>query len=242
MPEVDTKEPTTSFKLMKEELKALKRRARMERKAKRKAMKEAKLRAKLELKAQKQISKLGEAIEVPKVEEEKKVWKPQSTKTIAEIEAQVDRLKSERVLALRSRYLEKYGEELEVPEEYERMKISVEEKEEEEERVEKAVEEPREKVEAEKEKLELRPHREPEGKPEAELEVKRSFWSLKWWAKPRRGELRTGKKLMLNIANIIVWVIMFIPRLVVGLPYLAVKRWKTRRSNKAEVTKPVAPA
>lgn len=221
-------EEAIAIEELKAKLRELKKRKSEERRERKRAVREAKLRAKLE----RELGKVAPAI--PSTEEEEAVavskgWQPKSTLSLEEIETRIDALEVKSYEQLATRYRDKYGEELVVPEDFlalEKHKIVEEEE---------TVTTPKEK-EVEIEKVEELPTEEEEQQQPkitagaVVVKKQRSFWSLRWWAKPTESR-GLGVKTGYIIANILIWIIMLIPRLIIGLPYLLVKRLKSKKSG-----------
>jgi hypothetical protein len=117
------------LKQIKLEEKRRKREARKEKKMQKKLEKQRKKEATLKAKVDAGVLKLpsepkkSEGAEPPEaeiIEPTAIEWKPKSTITIDEKRKRIDRLSAEGVQSLKSRFREKYGEELEVPDMYER--------------------------------------------------------------------------------------------------------------------------
>lgn len=132
---------------------------------------------------------------------------PEDTLPVEEIERRVDALEEERLSRIRELYRQKYGEELELPEEIERRR--------------------RELWALKEEVGERAPQKQerPEAAPQAVERVeKKSFWSLTNFTL-----LSSGKsgvvRLVLLLIDIFLWLILFIPRIIV-LPLLYILRRK----------------
>jgi hypothetical protein len=148
-------------------------------------------------------------------------WVRRSTAPLTEIQQRIDRISSDSRRALEERYKRKYGEPLRVPEMYEAKMVSeIEEEEEEEVKVEEEVKEAEPEV-PEPPAVTEKPSEEPVRE---RVSVGRPWYSFKRLmlldaVKPRSIIV----KVFLLIPDVILWIVLFIPRVVV-YPFIYFKR------------------